>query len=245
MPAYVDPKVRIARFIERAGVKTRKLALELGRQLIAEWPHDGNNAHASELAEAIYTVGLDTAEGAERDVSTQLIAYDESGSALASLPVKFPFHREESQVKGEEKENVISKHAAQLLRHNEGLYQRMLAMSEANASQLQTALNAQQRIVDTLSDRLAKTETLLRESMSREFEALRMVQESMGLLEQAQREQPNAGFNNTIAKVSALVDLAKKAGELKEVQALIDSANLLPKPAAEKPAEQPTPTSTQ
>lgn len=246
--ASTDPKIRIVRALERWGATVRRVALEHGKVMVGQWAYDGNVAHLGELAEVVAEIGVDAAIGAERDVSCQVTAYTESGEVVGSLPVKFPLPR--AVVDPDEKEGTSHKLIALLLRHNEGLYQRLLGLSEQQATGLSGALAAQGRVLDALSDRLHKTEQLLQKSLERENESHSIAREAVALADQLANQNPVNGYKQTLEKVGATVELMEKAGKILGLQKEIDAAKgaakeLLNGAAVETPAPTAAPAPTQ
>lgn len=222
MPQPVGPAPpRIARALRRWGAKTRRVLLELGRQQIASWDHDGNDAHAMELAHTIAELATDTAQELERDCSFQLSAFDEHDKPLGSAPLKILCPETESA--RSDAEGPAQKHAAMLLRHNEQLQQRLLALTEQQSQGLSRALDAQGKVLEALASRLATAEQALSRSTERETEAQHVAREALALVETAMAQAPNAGFKQTLEKVGALIELAGKGRELLDAQQALDA----------------------
>jgi len=258
VPAKVlDPVPRITRALQRWGAKVRRVVLELGRTQIHEWEHDGNDAHANELANAIAEIAQDTCAELERDCSFQLSAYEENGRSVGSAPLKVALPTDETATntaKATENENNGQKHNAQLLRHNEQLFQRFLALSEQQTATLGRSLDAQGRIVDTLSARLASTEKQLQEALAREQEAQSLTREALVTLDELLKQAPNSGFKNMLEKIGATLGLLEQVKDNAQVKQFLTSLfqqkteaakQLNGTPQSTPTAEQPTPAATE
>lgn len=262
MPAKVlDPVPRITRALQRWGAKVRRVVLELGRTQIHEWEHDGNDAHANELANAIAEIAQDTCAELERDCSFQLSAYEENGRSVGSAPLKVALPSDEtatSTAKAIENENNGQKHNLQLLRHNEQLFQRFLSLSEQQTATVGRTLDAQGRIVDALSARLASTEKQLADALAREQEAQALTREALVTLDELLKQAPNSGFKNLLEKIGATLGLLEQVKDNKQVRAVFESLlggsketakaetkQLNGTPQSTPTAEQPTPAATE
>ena len=220
----------------------RLVVLELGRTTIAQWEHDGHDAHAGELPHQIAEIAGETVLELERDCSFQLTGYDEKQVSVGSAPLKVAIP--EDTKSGGDLEGPAQKHVAMLLRHNEQLQQRLLTLTEQQSAGLTRALDAQGRVLDALSARLAHAEKLLQSASDRENDAQAVARDAVALLEGQLQSAPNAGFKNWAEKIEGLIELAKKAGELREVQQFIDGAAAKSK-GLNGAAEGTTPPATQ
>ena len=224
----------------------RRVVLELGRTHIHEWEHDGNDAHASELAVSIAEIATDTVIELDRDGSFQLSAYAEDGRVLGSAPVRVPLPDDGQQPQQRAAtDSEAGKHNAQLLKHNESLFQRFLQLSEQQANTMGRALDAQGRVLDTLSARLHQTEQQLQGALQRENEAQNITRDALATLDEALKAGGGSGFTRVLEKVGATVELLEKLRHNQGAQDLLQqflapakklNGQEQPVPTAETPA---------
>jgi hypothetical protein len=124
------------------------------------------------------------------------------------------------------------------------------------------ALDAQGRVLDTLSARLHATEQQLHAALGRENEAQSITRDALSTLDEALRQAPSSGFKEVLEKVGASIELLEKVGGMSQAKEVLtqlltgtlqtkpQQLNGTPAPApapAEKPAEpaQPTPPGEQ
>lgn len=241
-----DPVPRVTRHLARWSVKTRRVVLEYGRNQVQEWAHDGAEAHAQQLAQEIAETAQDYCAEHERDLCFQLTAYDDTGKVLGTAPFRVAVPEDSASqqtAKAAADASATEKQLTMLLRHNEQLHQRIITLSEQQQNGLTRALDAQGRVLEAVTSRLHSAETALQRAMERENESQSLLREAMALAESAITSGPENGWKRTIEKFGALVDVGKKALEIREVQQLLDSA--LKKPEEKKLEPQTTPPTEQ
>lgn len=140
-PGY-DPRVSVARALERWGKRTKLVRLEAGRQLVCEL----ELGDAAGTVEELVCAAEDWCAALGRDGSLQVTGYD-GEKVTGTLPVRVRGVADEGATRDDERTKLVG----QLMAHNE-------RTNALLVEQMRAAVQASSVVLDTLSKRLAVAE---------------------------------------------------------------------------------------